>query len=388
MRSDMIEILACPGCQKSPLEMQVFGHRGEEVIEAELRCSYCGGHYPVREGIPLMLPDLDAFPGSCIGNSEEGEAIDGNPFEKHKEVAEANTAYYDAVAEVYENEVEQAVHQSDSNQRRMDEIVRGLAEKTQKESFLDLGCGTGNVLKFGKKYFRRAIGMDISFNMLRVARKNSLEVIHGDILFLPFQPSLFDVASVFSVLHHLYDYTRVFSQIGRVLKPGGYLYSDWDPVKKPLPSEGKISWRTYQLARILFSSLRSTKRKLKVVIKKDIHQHTPIDFSEMRPDLQDIHARAEFHNLRKQQERGIDFSMIKNQLEAQGFSDIQPFYHESGLSIDQLRGVPFLKSRLLALLGFDPEPFLENILILAQKKQRLREKALSIAIAQCVGEKI
>jgi ubiquinone/menaquinone biosynthesis C-methylase UbiE/uncharacterized protein YbaR (Trm112 family) len=377
VKSDMIEILACPGCQESPLEMRVLGHRQEEVIEGEMRCPHCGGSYPVRDGIPFMFPDLEALSGSHSLLSEPREMMDASSYEKHKEVAEANTAYYDAVAELYENEIEQAVHQSDSNQRRMDKIVRDLAENTQKESFLDLGCGTGNVLKFGKRYFNKAIGIDISFNMLRVATQNNLEVVQGDILFLPFKSSLFDVVSVFSVLHHIYDYTQVFDQVGRVLKPGGYLYSDWDPAKKPLPNEGRVSWRVYQLAHILFSSLRTTKRRLEVLTKKHTHQDTPIDFSEIRPDLKDIHARAEFHNLRKQEERGIDFPTMRNQLEAQGFSDIRPSYHQSGLSIDQLRGVPFLKSRLLTLLGFDPEPFLENILVLARKETDFEKNAPS-----------
>jgi ubiquinone/menaquinone biosynthesis C-methylase UbiE/uncharacterized protein YbaR (Trm112 family) len=388
MRSNMIEVLACPICQNAPLEMEVFSHQNEEIIAAQLRCSNCGSNYAVKDAIPVILPNLTDQRNSHTGDQEGKGQVSQTSYEQHKEVREANIVYYDAVAEVYEDEVEQSVHQNYLNQTRLDRIVRDLAEKTQKEFFLDLGCGTGNVLKFGKRYFKKAIGIDISFNMLKAARKNDLEVVQGDILFPPFKSSLFDVVSVFSVLHHLYNYTQAFNQIGRVLKPGGYLYSDWDPAKKPSPNEERISWGIYQLAHILFSSLRSAKRKLKLASKNDIHQDALIDFSEVRPDLKQIHARAEFHNLRKQEERGIDFSTMKNQLEAQGFSDIQPFYHQSGLSIDQLRGVPFLKSRLLALLGFDPEPFLENILVLAQKKKVLEEMVSFVSSGQRETEEI
>ena len=60
MKSDTIEILSCPVCQKTPLQMKVFSHKSEEIIEAELLCSHCRRNYPVRDGIPVMLPDLDS----------------------------------------------------------------------------------------------------------------------------------------------------------------------------------------------------------------------------------------------------------------------------------------------------------------------------------------
>ena len=386
MKNDLIDLLACPACQTSPLEIQVRSRRAEEITEADLTCSRCGRSYPVKDGIPVMLTNLDEQPSSQVDNQKGGKDIDQKPNKMHKEVREANIAYYDAVAEVYEDEVEQAIHQSDSNQKRMDEIIKGLSEKTQKGLFLDLGCGTGNVLKLGNKHFKRAIGVDISFNMLKVARQSNLEVIQADTLSLPFKPSLFDVVSIFSVLHHLYDYHLVFNQMSRVLKICGYLYSDWDPTKKPSPGDRKIAWGIYQLVHTLFAALRPVKHKLKLVLKREDSAIAPVNFMKMRPDLKEIHAKAEFHNITEEQRRGIDFEMAKNQLELQGFGDIQPFYHQSGLSIDQLKGVPFLKSRLLAHLGFDPEPFLENILILAKKKRELPEKTSSIPVEQCERE--
>ena len=43
---DLLAIMACPVC-RSPLE-----DRGEW-----LRCRGCGLRYPVRDGIPVMLPE-------------------------------------------------------------------------------------------------------------------------------------------------------------------------------------------------------------------------------------------------------------------------------------------------------------------------------------------
>jgi len=371
MKSDLLEILACPCCPDSSLNLRVFKQERDEIFLGELRCSTCNEIYLIQDGIPMMIPKTK----ECSTEARKDSQRELNL--KHYEVREANITYYDSVAEVYENEIEQAVHQSELNQRRMDQMVKSLAEKTQKELFLDLGCGTGNVLKFGGKYFRRALGIDISFNMLKQAKRNNLEVIQADTLFLPFKSSLFDVVSIFSVLHHIYDYNLVFNQISKVLKNGGYLYSDWDPAKKPSPDGRKISWGVYKIAHNLFSKIRTVKEKLKFAVKGDYLRTATVDFMKMRPDLKETHTKAEFHNIRKVEERGIDFLTVKNQLELQGFADIQAFYHESGLTSDQLTGVPFLKSRLLAFLGFDPEPFLENILVLAKKEKSSLEKTLT-----------
>jgi ubiquinone/menaquinone biosynthesis C-methylase UbiE/uncharacterized protein YbaR (Trm112 family) len=368
MKSDLIEILACPACQGAPLEMEVFDYRCEEIVKAELICVHCGANYPVREGIPVMLPDLTDPRRYHIEHLNQGEVIDQMSYEKHNEVRDANIVYYDAVAEVYENEVEQAAHQMDFNQKRIDEIVRDLSEKTQKDLFLDLGCGTGNVLRFGKKYFKRAIGVDISFNMLKVAKQNNMEVIQGDILFLPFKSSLFDMVSIFSVLHHLYEYQQIFTQIYRVLKTGGYLYSDWDPGRKPLPNNKKISWQLYRfIDKVLFPPLRLVKRNIKLISRSRTHKE-PIDFLKIRPDLKEINTRAEFHNLRKEEERGLDFEELKRSLIENGFTNVLPTFHWEGKSIDQLS--LHLKTKLffLKFQDYPVERFMENIMTTSQKK--------------------
>ncbi len=370
MKVDLIELLACPVCQRFPLEMKVHHRRDEEIIEADLTCGSCKKTYPVKDRIPVMLPDLRERGILDSSDSKLTSLLDHKSYEKHKEIREANIIYYDSVAEVYEDEVEQAVHQSDFNQRRMDRIIRNVAEKTQKDLFLDLGCGTGNVLKFGNKYFRKAIGIDVSFNMLKRAKQNNLEVIQADIMFLPFKPSLFDVVSIFSVLHHLYDYQKVFTQVSRVLKKGGFLYSDWDPTKKPLPDPQKISWRLYQLMeKAPFPPLRLAKRRLKVVLKRGNDHKTSMDFLKIRPELKEINAKAEFHNLRREPERGIDFERVKRSLMENGFTNIQPTFHWEGKSLAQL---PLSLKMKFFFLRFQDQPlenFLENLMIVSQKSE-------------------
>ena len=43
---DLLAIMACPVC-----------HGTLEERDAALACTGCGLHYPVRDGIPIMLPE-------------------------------------------------------------------------------------------------------------------------------------------------------------------------------------------------------------------------------------------------------------------------------------------------------------------------------------------
>ena len=43
---DLLAIMACPVC-----------HGTLEERDAALACTACGLHYPVRDGIPVMLPE-------------------------------------------------------------------------------------------------------------------------------------------------------------------------------------------------------------------------------------------------------------------------------------------------------------------------------------------
>lgn len=56
MKRDLLEILACPVCKHSPLELEVIEERDGEIIEGVLRCTQCSADYPIRDSIPNMLP--------------------------------------------------------------------------------------------------------------------------------------------------------------------------------------------------------------------------------------------------------------------------------------------------------------------------------------------
>jgi ubiquinone/menaquinone biosynthesis C-methylase UbiE len=97
---------------------------------------------------------------------------------------------------------------------------------------LDLGCGWGRVLKPVSDRGVFAVGIDISGNMLKLAKdhlnKNGCKplLLQGDGTGLPFKNESFDLVYSLLVLQHLSKENGklVFREIWRVLKPGGVAY--------------------------------------------------------------------------------------------------------------------------------------------------------------------
>lgn len=98
-------------------------------------------------------------------------------------------------------------------------------------NILDLGCGTGRLVDRIVKQFPTvtATGLDFSEEMIHQARSRHhftqrLTFTTGNVESLPFREGQFDaVFCTISFLHYPHP-QRVFEQINRVLRPGGYFY--------------------------------------------------------------------------------------------------------------------------------------------------------------------
>jgi ubiquinone/menaquinone biosynthesis C-methylase UbiE len=110
-----------------------------------------------------------------------------------------------------------------------DAIRAALADKPFR-SLLDLGTGTGRMLEMFGPDLERGLGLDLSLDMLAVAR-DRLERAHlkncsvrqGDLYDLPLANDSFDVVILHQVLHFLDDGGRAIKEAARVLRPGGRL---------------------------------------------------------------------------------------------------------------------------------------------------------------------
>jgi len=97
-------------------------------------------------------------------------------------------------------------------------------------SLLDLGTGTGRILELFGPDIERGLGIDLSLDMLAVARARleraglrHCSVRQGDIYDLAVPRDSFDVVVIHQVLHYLDDGAKAIREAARVLRPDGRL---------------------------------------------------------------------------------------------------------------------------------------------------------------------
>jgi ubiquinone/menaquinone biosynthesis C-methylase UbiE len=350
MKKNLIEILACPSCG-SKLELEAIDFSSTEVEKGELLCPGCGRGYLIEEGIPRFLTE----------EPEDSEEV------RHQEVRQANLLYHDMIAEHYEEDESLAGSHDQYNQRRVENIVRNLSVESGGSLFLDLGCGTGNVLKFGQKYFAEVVGVDLSLNMLRIANSRGNEVMQADALHLPFLSEIFDCVSCFSVVHHIYDQRPFFGEIHRVLKEGGRLYTDWDPVSRPRIDQRELRWKIFSAAKRCYKGMEMLWHGEGVKWKSD-RAETTCNFRESNPDSRELYNLAEYHLPSDGcGGEGIDLCDLRRDLGELGFTSIEPTFHWNGKAFGELPRKQRLNVRVMQLFNLLPKDFAENIQVIARK---------------------
>jgi SAM-dependent methyltransferase len=104
----------------------------------------------------------------------------------------------------------------------LEEYLHKIGLRPGTGSWLDVGCGTGELLRLGKAYFADAMGCDLSTGMLKAC--DGLNVVpQTDPTRLPFEDNRFDLVTVVCVYHHVEppDRAALTAEIARVTRPGG-----------------------------------------------------------------------------------------------------------------------------------------------------------------------
>jgi SAM-dependent methyltransferase len=84
---------------------------------------------------------------------------------------------------------------------------------------LDIGCGTGIATTVAAELGWTAVGVDVSTELLALARERGLDVVEGSAHTLPFEDESFDAA--ISVWTHtdVGDFRAAVAEVARVLRP-------------------------------------------------------------------------------------------------------------------------------------------------------------------------
>lgn len=111
---------------------------------------------------------------------------------------------------------------------RVIDRLGAFAELTPEMVVADVGTGTGFVAAGVAPRVAQVIGIDISTQILDVARRNldelgiaNVELREGDISALPLPDNSVDAAFANMVLHHAEDPAAMLAEMARIVRPGG-----------------------------------------------------------------------------------------------------------------------------------------------------------------------
>lgn len=156
-----------------------------------------------------------------------------------KKVVKENIHLHEEIAENYEDRNPDIFNEREEKRVKsvLGEAQGHINTDSSGSRALDVGCGTGNILRKLGPHFGEVVGVDVSDDMLSEAlptarRKENVKVVRGRVADLPFYDNYFDLVTAYSVFHHLPDFSEPLSEIARVLKDGGVLYIDHEPIER------------------------------------------------------------------------------------------------------------------------------------------------------------
>lgn len=177
-------VLACPRCRQ-----------GLAVAPAELRCAGCGAAYPVKDGVPDLLPWAGGTPG--------------REWDRWREKLDRLRAWR---AGTWDGSRTAAARQQEA-----DDVARAFfdfARIPEGAGVLEIGCGAGDLRRFlpGRDY----LGID-------PMPVPGVALVRGVGERLPVAEAAFDAVLVCETLDHALDPARVLGEARRALRPGGLL---------------------------------------------------------------------------------------------------------------------------------------------------------------------
>lgn len=217
--SDLTEILG----QSQP---RVSRHL-KLLLDADLITRYQEGSWAyfrlsddakARDLLAGILARLDAADATVSRDVERLAAV------KERRQAKAG-AYFRANAESWDRL--RSLHAPD---KAVEAALLDIVGTQPIQSMVDLGTGTGRMLELFEPAYRRATGIDLSREMLSVARANldragigKAQVRLGDLYAPPVEREGFDLAVMHQVLHYLEDPALAIREAARLLRAGGRL---------------------------------------------------------------------------------------------------------------------------------------------------------------------
>lgn len=153
------------------------------------------------------------------------EADDRRLEDVRRDRGAAASAYFERVAPQWDR-----IRSLYVSETAVEAAIKDAAGDGPFERVVDLGTGSGRMLTLLGKTARMSVGLDLSQNMLNIARANvtkaglqKVELRHGDIFATRLPEHSADLVLVHQVLHYLADPAAAVAEAARLVMPGGRL---------------------------------------------------------------------------------------------------------------------------------------------------------------------
>ncbi|MCS6896307.1 MAG: methyltransferase domain-containing protein [Bacteroidia bacterium] len=199
MRRDVLHYAACPRCLSSLRIGSIEEEVGEHIMEGTLLCEGCQAKFPIRRGIPRLLPE------ALLDSDWHERTVKRFGIQWH--------IFNEADRKFYESQFISFI------QPVQPEFFRGKV-------VLDVGCGKGRHVRLASLWgSRTVIGFDLS-EAVEVSFQNTrdlpnVHILQGDIFHMPIKKGVVDYAYSVGVIHHTPDPELAFQKIVERVKPGG-----------------------------------------------------------------------------------------------------------------------------------------------------------------------
>lgn len=171
-----------------------------------------------REFLDGVLPRLDQADAVVERDLERLAAVKRRRQERAADYFRANAASWDEI---------RSLHVPD---QAVEAALLDLVGHRPFQTMADLGTGTGRLLELFAPLYRRGIGVDLSREMLAVARANldragigHAQMRLGDLYAPPVDRDSCDLVTIHQVLHYLESPDLAIREAARLLRPAGRL---------------------------------------------------------------------------------------------------------------------------------------------------------------------
>ncbi|MBF0609811.1 MAG: methyltransferase domain-containing protein, partial [Magnetococcales bacterium] len=212
LAAELLELLQCPLCHETLRHPQ----------NNALLCQGCGHWFPVRRGIPILLPEVASRETMASDDQSLPPGLQSRYWD-----TPSQAALYDRKVEGEADDLGIYTHLSEHY------AMTTLYRPANLDRILDAGCGNGRFLAdFPPQAL--TVGADASFHLLAIARARGRGRYHVCCALesLPFRGQSFSTVLSCRVLQHLQAQQQAVQEMARVTRKGGdvliQVYNVWN----------------------------------------------------------------------------------------------------------------------------------------------------------------